>query len=347
MELRGMGILLVDDNPENLSVLSETLKPDGYKLGFAPNGEKALDVAAHMMPDLILLDVMMPGIDGFETCRRLKANPETQNIPVIFITAKKEEDIMEGFDVGGVDYISKPFRHKEVCARVRSHLELHLLKNKLEQKVKERTHELNVTRLEVIDRLGRAAEYRDNETGLHVKRMSHFSALLARAVGMSDEECDLLLYASPMHDIGKIGIPDHILLKAGKLDAEEWETMKTHTKIGSEILQGSSYQLMQWAQIIALTHQERWDGSGYPKGLKGDEIPLISRIVAISDVFDALTSDRPYKTAWTVEDAMTEIENKSGVDFDPSLVIKFREILPEILDVKQRFMEEQTDSSGR
>jgi len=340
LELKSMGILLVDDNPENLAVLSETLRPEGYKLGFAPSGEKAIEIALHMMPDLILLDVMMPGIDGFETCRRLKADSVTQGIPIIFITAKKEEeDIMEGFDVGGVDYISKPFRHKEVCARVRSHLELHLLKTRLEETVRVRTHELNETRIEVIDRLGRAAEYRDNETGLHVKRMSHYSALLAKAIGMSEEECELLLYASPMHDIGKIGIPDHILLKAGKLDSQEWETMKTHADIGSEILHGSSYQLMQWAQIIALTHQERWDGSGYPKGLKGDEIPLVSRIVAISDVFDALTSDRPYKKAWTIENAMTEIENNSGVHFDPDLVVKFKEILPKVLKVKQQFME--------
>jgi putative two-component system response regulator len=331
-------VLLVDDTPANLAVLKETLTPEGYKLAFANTGEKALGIAAQINPDLILLDVMMPGIDGYETCRRLKKDEKTKDIPIIFITAKKEtEDIVQGFKVGGIDYVPKPFNQEEVCSRVRTHLELHELKKSLEKKVIERTKQLNDSRLEIVGRLGKAAEYKDNETGMHVIRMSHFSELLARELGKDDHYCEVLLNASPMHDIGKIGIPDRVLLKPGKLDHDEWEIMKSHTTMGAEILSGGESEVMKMSEVIALTHQEKWNGSGYPQGLKGEEIPLEARIVAIADVFDALTSVRPYKKAWTVEDAAKLIEQENGEHFDPKLVPLFLKILPEVVKVKDKF----------
>ncbi len=335
-------ILLVDDTPANLAVLKETLTPEGYKLAFANTGEKALEITAQIDPDLILLDVMMPGIDGYETCTRLKQDEKTKDIPIIFITAKKEtEDVVNGFKVGGIDYIPKPFQQEEVCSRVRTHLELNELKKSLEQKVIERTKQLNDSRLEIVGRLGKAAEYKDNETGMHVVRMSHFSELIARELGMDDHYCEVLLNASPMHDIGKIGIPDRVLLKPGKLDHDEWEIMKSHTTMGAEILSGGESEVMKMSEVIALTHQEKWNGSGYPQGLKGEDIPLEARIVAIADVFDALTSIRPYKKAWTVEDAAKLIEQESGNHFDPKLVPLFLKVLPEIVKVKDKFSDSQ------
>ena len=331
-------VLVVDDTPANLAVLKETLAPEGYKLAFANTGEKALEIAAQISPDLILLDVMMPGIDGYETCTRLKQDKKTSDIPIIFITAKKEtEDIVHGFKVGGIDYVPKPFQQEEVCSRVRTHLELRELQKHLEQMVLDRTQQLNDSRLEIVSRLGKAAEYKDNETGMHVVRMSHYSELLAKELGMDDHYCEVLLNASPMHDIGKIGIPDRVLLKPGKLDHDEWQVMKSHTTMGAAILEGGESELLKMSQTIAITHQEKWDGSGYPNGLKGEEIPLEGRIVAIADVFDALTSVRPYKKAWTVEEAVKLIEQESGKHFDPKLVPLFIKILPEIVKIKDQF----------
>jgi hypothetical protein len=200
-------------------------------------------------------------------------------------------------------------------------------------------HELLETQKETVHRLVRASEFRDTDTGSHIKRMSRYCVVLASTYGLADKECNLLLYAAPMHDVGKIGIPDSILLKQGKLDAEEYNIIKTHARIGDEILSGSKSELLEMARIIALTHHEKWDGSGYPGGLKGEEIPVIGRITSICDTFDALTSDRPYKKAWLAEDAMKEIEGKSGRDFDPRLVELFRKILPEILKIKDSFLE--------
>ena len=331
-------VLVVDDTPANLAVLKETLAPEGYKLAFANTGEKALEIAAQILPDLILLDVMMPGIDGYETCIRLKQDEKTKDIPIIFITAKKEtEDIVHGFKVGGIDYVPKPFQQEEICSRVRTHLELRGLQKNLEEMVKTRTQQLNDSRMEIVGRLGKAAEYKDNETGMHVIRMSRFSELLARELGKDEAYCELILNASPMHDIGKIGIPDRVLLKPGKLDHDEWKIMQSHTTMGAEILSGGESEIMKLSEVIALTHQEKWDGSGYPQGLKGEEIPLEARIVAIADVFDALTSIRPYKKAWTVEDAMNLIESESGKHFDPKLVPLFKNILPEIIKIKDEF----------
>lgn len=331
-------VFIVDDTPANLAVLRETLDPEGYQLAFASSGEEALKIIPELLPDLVLLDVVMPGINGFETCRRLKQDERLKSIPIIFITTRKEdEDIAEGFEAGGVDYVPKPFKHLEVCARVRTHLDLSELQKRLEQKVNERTQQLFESRLDVIRRLGKAAEYKDNETGMHVIRMSHYSFLLAKALKLDDAHCELLLNASPMHDIGKIGIPDKILLKPGKLDHDEWAIMKTHAKMGEDLLSGGNSDLILMSQVIASTHHEKWDGTGYPRGTKGEEIPIEGRIVAIADVFDALTSKRPYKKEWTVDEAVSLMESGSGKHFDPNLIPLFKDTLPEIIKIKEQF----------
>jgi putative two-component system response regulator len=311
----------------------------------ATNGQSALAQVKINPPDLILLDIMMPGMDGYEVCTQLKSDEATSLIPIIFISAMHEAvDKSKGFDLGAVDYVTKPFQIAEVQARVRTHIALkqaiEALSNQnqiLETKVKERTLALRDTQLEIIFRLSRAAEYRDNETGLHIKRMSHFTQIISAAMNCSEDTCALLFNASPMHDVGKIGIPDHILLKPSRLDPDEWRIMKTHTTIGAEMLAGHDSVLLQTARIIALTHHEKWDGSGYPSGLSKEEIPLSGRIVAICDVFDALTSQRPYKRAWPVEEALREIKTGSGSAFDPATVDALFRSLPALLSIKECF----------
>jgi putative two-component system response regulator len=333
-------ILVVDDVPENIDLLSAVLRPF-YKVKAALNGERALKIASSdPMPDLILLDVMMPELDGHEVCRRLKSNAQTSNIPVIFVTAKnQEEDEKAGLELGALDYMSKPISPAIVLARVHTQLALYDQSRHLESLVEERTEQLHQTRLEIIRRLGRAAEFKDNETGLHVIRMSHYSRLMAEALDRGDEWTELIFNASPMHDIGKIGIPDSVLLKPGKLNDEEWAIMRPHPQLGASIIGDHDNELMQMSKEIALSHHEKWDGSGYPNGLKGEEIPLSGRIIAIADVFDALTTARPYKEAWTVEDAVKLIDENSGSHFDPSLVLVFHEVMPEILDIKEQYGE--------
>lgn len=294
-------------------------------------------------PDIILLDIMMPGMDGYEVCRQLKSDPDTSQIPVIFVTAKTEmEDEKLGFELGAVDYITKPVSPPIVKARVRTHLAMYDQNRVLESKVQERTTELMDTRLEIIHRLGRAAEFKDNETGLHVIRMSHYSRLIAEALNISDDWVDLVFNAAPMHDVGKIGIPDNILLKPGKLDKDEWVLMKKHSEFGAGIIGDHSSEILQMSKEIALSHHEKWDGSGYPYGLAGEGIPLTGRVIAIADVFDALTSERPYKKAWTVEDAVKLIDEGAGQHFDPKLVPVFNEVMPEILKIKAQY-EENSD----
>lgn len=320
-------LLLVDDEPTNLQVLRHILQDD-YRLLFAKDGPKALELAGRERPALVLLDVMMPGMTGHEVCQQLKNDPATREIPVIFVTALADtEDEAKGFEVGAVDYITKPVSPAIVKARVRTHLSL------------VRMDELKRTRLEIVQRLGLAAEYKDNETGLHVIRMSHYSRILARALGWSEADCDDLLNAAPMHDVGKIGIPDAVLRKPGKLDADEWAVMRQHVSIGANIIGEHPAGLLRMAQRIALTHHEKWDGSGYPNGLAGEDIPIEGRIVAIADVFDALTSERPYKQAWPVEEAVAFLREQSGQHFDPDLVELFIQQLPAVLEVKARWAE--------
>ena len=320
-------LLLVDDEPTNLQVLRHVLQAD-YRLLFATDGARALQVAREQRPDLVLLDIMMPHMDGYAVCCALKADAATASIPVIFITALTDsQDETAGFDVGGVDYLTKPVSPPVVRARVRTHLSL------------VRMDELRETRLQIVQRLGRAAEYKDNETGLHVIRMSHFSKLLALAAGHSPAWAEDLLNAAPMHDVGKIGIPDAVLRKPGPQDAAEWDTMRRHPEIGAEIIGEHPSGVLQLAREIALAHHEKWDGSGYPRGLAGEAIPLSARIVAIADVFDALTTRRPYKEPWPVQEAMNHIAAQAGKHFDPALVALFAPLLPQLLEVRARWAE--------
>lgn len=339
--LSKQSILVVDDMPENIDLLTQILSGD-YRIRAATSGEKALKIVySDEPPDLVLLDIMMPGLSGLEICRRIKANPDRRRIPVIFVTAMSStEDEELGLEVGAVDYITKPISPPIVKARVRTHLALYDQSRELERMVHQRTHELITTRQQIIRRLGRAAEFKDNETGNHVLRMSHYARLIAQSHGLGEEGANILFSTAPMHDIGKIGIPDHILLKPGKLDAEEWKIMHQHPIMGAEIIGSHENELLETARIIALSHHEKWDGSGYPGGLKGEDIPLAGRIVAIADVFDALLSVRPYKPAFSVEKSLALMEAEIGRHFDPDLMIAFRKALPEIFRIKDIYADE-------
>lgn len=321
-------LLLVDDEATNLQLLRHTLQDD-YRLIFAKDGKTALELAQQELPDLILLDIMMPDMSGYEVLEQLKNNQQTRLISVIFITALSDSgDEQKGFTLGAVDYITKPFNPAIVKARVRTHLSLVKAEEVLE------------TRLQIVQCLGKAAEYRDNETGMHILRISHFARAIAKEIGFSDEQADELLHAAPMHDVGKIGIPDAILLKPGKLDADEWEIMRQHPAIGAQIIGEHKSSLLQLAATIALCHHEKWDGSGYPNGLAGEEIPIEARIVALVDVFDALTSTRPYKKVWPIEEALEYIRQQSGSHFQPELVEVFMNCLPEILAIRERWADQ-------
>lgn len=332
-------VLVVDDTPENIDILVGILAQD-YKVKVAIDGPRALALAAKTVPDLILLDVMMPGMNGYEVCKRLKQDPLTSHIPVIFVTALTDvADETQGFELGAVDYITKPVSAPVVKARVKTHLALYDQKRLLEQEVKARTKELEDTRFEIIRRLGRAAEYKDNETGLHVIRMSHYARLLAVESGLPDKYCELIYNAAPMHDIGKIGTPDAILKKPDKLNEQEWLEMQRHAEIGAEIIGEHNDPLLEMARRIALTHHEKWDGTGYPNGLSGEDIPIEGRIVAIADVFDALTSIRPYKQAWSVAETMDLFERESGKHFDPELVVHFKQVIDEAIKIRDSYNE--------
>ena len=283
---------------------------------------------------------MMPGIDGYEVCRRLKADPRTKNIPIIFISAMSEVgDEEKGLELGAVDYITKPISPAIVKARIRTHLDLAMQKQALMHEVMIRTQELDKSRKELIRRLGLAAEYKDNETGLHVQRMAEYARLIAIELGFNETDADTLESAAPMHDIGKLGIPDKILCKPGRLTDEEFEVIKTHPEIGARILDNPDSELLRVAREVALYHHEKWDGSGYPYGLKGEEIPLVARIAALADVFDALVCVRPYKRSWSVEEALALFEEQKGKHFDPQVVEAFIRILPAALEVKERLAE--------
>lgn len=341
-------ILIVDDEEVNLKLLERTLTGQGYRnLVLIKDPTTVVDQYRRARCDLILLDINMPKLDGFGVLERLRELNDPLLPPVIVLTAQHgREFLLRALQSGARDFITKPFDFSELLARVRNMLEAHLAhrllhshNEVLDEMVRTRTADLRRTRLQVVQRLGRAAEFRDNETGNHILRMSHISVLLGRALGWNEEDCELLLHASPMHDIGKIGIPDHILLKPGKLTAEEWEIMKTHVTIGARILEGDDSDLLRCARAIALSHHEKWDGSGYPYGLVAEEIPQVGRIVALADVFDALTSERPYKPAWTIDAAVTFIEDNRGRHFEPRLVDLFLDRMPEILAIRERYSE--------
>jgi len=280
-------------------------------------------MAQKHLPSLILLDIQMPDMDGYTVCRHLKADPRTEAIPVIFISGMTEEgDEMAGFEAGAVDYIVKPISPRIVAARVHTHLSLvratHL----------ERSHK------DAIYMLGQAGHFNDTDTGVHIWRMAAYAGALAKACGWSTDECKQIELAAPMHDTGKIGIPDSILKKTGKLSAEEWVVMKTHSRIGYDILIKGHAPVFQMAAEIALHHHERWDGSGYPDGLSGEAIPEASRIAALVDVFDALSMKRPYKEAWPLDQVIATIQESAGSHFDPKLVDIFTSILPRMIDIQ-------------
>ncbi|OSM02204.1 HD domain-containing phosphohydrolase [Magnetofaba australis] len=340
-------VLAVDDTPENLHVFKELLSAD-YRVQVATNGVTALKISATQRPDLILLDIMMPGMDGYEVCRHLKSDPHTASIPVIFVTAMS--DVMDehrGLEAGAVDYVTKPVQPALLEARVRTHMALADQQRACEALVRQRTQELEVSYRAAIDMLGEAGHYNDTDTGAHIWRMASYSRALAQAAGMSVEEAKLLELAAPMHDMGKIGIGDEILKAPRKLTAEEFEVIKTHTLIGARILSKSDAPLFKLAASVALHHHERWDGAGYPDKLAGEAIPLEARIVAIADVFDALTMKRPYKEPWPIDKAMDAIREGSGLHFDPELARLFCDLTEEVTQIKQEWDREELQNSER
>jgi len=342
-------LLIVDDEPSNVKLLERILARAGYaRTRSTLQSTEVTGLVAGNDIDLILLDLNMPDLDGYGVLQQLADMNFDVPPAVLVLTAQNaREHRQRALQSGASDYVSKPFDHVELLARVRNLLDsrlarktLHRQNLELDSRVRQRTHELYQTRLEIVRRLGRAAEYRDNETGMHILRMSRMSVLLAEEIGLDPEQCDLLLNAAPMHDIGKIGIPDRILLKPGKLDADEFALMQTHTTIGAEILSGADSELMHMAREIALTHHEKWNGGGYPNGLAGEAIPLTGRIVAVADVFDALTSERPYKQPWPLADAVDFLKRNAGEHFDPALVDIFERRLEGFVTIKQHHPDE-------
>jgi putative two-component system response regulator len=347
-------ILIVDDQDLNLRLIEGMLTPMNYAIFFARDGIEALTMTKRISPDLILLDVMMPKMNGFELTRKLKMKEETRGIPIVIVTSLKDvEDRVRALDYGADDFLSKPVEKTELLARVKSLLKvkaysdyLQQYQENLEKEVAIKTEKLEVAieqikaaSLDTIFCLSRAAEYKDEETGNHIKRVSEFAALVATKIGLDEETVHQLRYAAPLHDIGKIGIPENILLKPGKLNATEWEIMKLHTIIGGRILKGSETDYLKMGENIALTHHEKWNGKGYPNGLRADEIPIEGRITAIVDVFDAITTKRPYRSQISLNEAFQYIVKKKGIHFDPEIVDAFLGVKEDILSVKRKLKE--------
>ncbi len=329
-------ILIVDDEDRSRRLLEALLQQQNFHTRAVSSGSEALESAPDYQPDLILLDLMMPGMSGFEVTKRLKSDPVTRNIPIIIVSALEDRSSrIRALEAGAEEYLTKPIDRMDLKIRVRNLLRLKELSDFLkkhneilEEKVEERTRQLQNAFMESIFTLMCAAEYRDDETGAHIKRISYYTKALAEEMGMDRRYCESIFYASPMHDVGKIGIPDAVLLKPGRLTAEEWEIMKSHTTIGSRILAHTTSPYLRMGQEIALNHHERWDGSGYPQGLKGNDIPLSARIMQICDVYDALRSKRPYKDPFDHEKSMDIICHGDGrtspSHFDPDVLAAFR-----------------------
>lgn len=359
-------LLLVDDSKENLAFISALLN-DLYKVKVANSGAKAIRIAhSENPPDLILLDIMMPDMDGYEVCKRLKEIPGRRHIPVIFLTSKNEiEDEEKGLELGAVDYITKPISPPILLARVKTHLQLKstedFLVDKalyLEQEVARRVHEVQAIQYATIVAMASLAETRDSETGFHIRRTQNYVRLLAEKLRThprfahflnDDRAIDLLFKSAPLHDIGKVGIPDHILLKKGKLDPAEFEIMKTHTTLGREAIEHAEQQLdttldfLTIAKEIAYSHQEKWDGSGYPLGLAGDDIPISARLMAIADVYDALISRRVYKEPIPHEKAVDMILETKGTHFDPDIVDAFLDLAGKFQEIAERYTDNNRD----
>ena len=359
-------ILVVDDTPDNLIMMSELLK-DEYKVKVANNGEKALKISqSQTPPDLILLDIMMPVMDGYEVCRQLKANPQTQHIPVIFLTAKTDAtDETKGLEIGAIDYITKPINPAILMARVKTHLDIKrmqdFLRNQnsfLEAEIIKRTREITAIQDVTIHAMASLAETRDNETGNHIRRTQNYVRVLAEKLRhhprfshfLDDDKIIELLYKSaPLHDIGKVGIPDKILLKPGRFEPEEFEVMKQHPALGRSAILNAEYELglevpfLKYAKEIAYAHQEKWDGSGYPLGLAGDNIPISARLMAVADVYDALISRRVYKEGMTHEQAVQLIIEGRGKHFDPDITDAFLALQDDFIAIAAKFWDSDSD----
>lgn len=333
-QLQSPLIVIVDDELLQRLPMRETLEQSSFRVLEASDGAEAWALIQQECPDLVISDVVMPRVDGFALCETVRRRVEFKHLPIVMATSLDDEASIErAYLSGATDFITKPINWDLLGHRVR-----YVLRGaRIAQSLANRELELLQTRIEIIRRLGQAAEYRDNETGLHLQRMSHYSVLMGRGIGLSAPEQELLLHAAPMHDVGKIGISDNILLKPGKLTEEEFTIMKTHTILGAQLLDQEPSPLMQTAHTIALTHHERWDGQGYPYGLARNDIPIMGRICSLADVFDALTSKRPYKLPWSVDQAVHEINRNSGFMFDPAMVEVFHAVLPEILKIKEAF----------
>jgi putative two-component system response regulator len=354
-------ILAVDDTPENLAILSDLLKGQ-YRVLLAKNGEKALKLATEHKPDLILLDIMMPDMDGHEVCRRLKADAATCTIPIIFLTAMQApEEETKGLDLGAVDFITKPFNPSILLARVATQLKLKTYSDFLEREVAERTRELAAIQDVTILAMASLAETRDNETGNHIRRTQHYVRTLARQASalprfrdqLDEAMIETLFKSAPLHDIGKVGIPDRILLKPGRFEPAEFEIMKTHTTLGRKAIEHAEEQLgievgfLRTAKEIAQSHQEKWDGSGYPEGLSGDAIPLSARLMAVADVYDALISRRVYKEGMPHDQAIGIIKAGRGSHFDPDLVDLFMGLANEFRAIAERYGDSDADMAHK
>ncbi|AZR80978.1 HD domain-containing phosphohydrolase [Thiomicrospira sp. S5] len=344
----GFHILIVDDVSENIQVAMSILKEEGYQFSFAMDGEQALSLVEENDFDLILLDVMMPRMDGFEVCRRLKSQARTQDIPIIFLTAKVDIDsVSQGFRLGAVDYITKPFHAEELIARVKNHLELSAAKQLLKQnnltlqknlahREKRFATELEENQKEIIFVLTELMESTSDETGQHIRRVAECSKCLAHYhPNLSSDDESVIYHAAPMHDIGKMTVPLEILHKPGKLTPAEFQIIKSHTTTAYDMLKFSKRKFIQAAAVIALQHHEKWDGSGYPNRLAGENIHIYARIVSVADVFDALTHKREYKDAWPIDDAVQYIVEQKGIQFDPQLVDIFTEHLDDFIRISQ------------
>jgi putative two-component system response regulator len=331
-DLQQLPIVIVDDEDANVLLLRRILERAGYcNLTTTTDPTDVPGLAAELRPSLLLLDLHMPRIDGFELMEQLNESQERDGVAMLVLTADITDDAkLRALELGARDFLTKPIDRLELVLRVRNLLQVQHLQDRLvghnarlEDEVAARTWELERARLEVLDRLALAAEYRDDNTQEHARRIGRSSSLIAAELGLGGDQVELIARAAPLHDLGKVGISDAILLKPEHLSVEEFERVKRHTTIGAEILAGGSSALMQMAEVIAVSHHERWDGSGYPAGLAGERIPLPGRIVAVADVFDALTHERPYKSAWRIDAALAEIERGAGAHFDPAVVGAF------------------------
>jgi putative two-component system response regulator len=345
-KLTGMAILLVDDNEANTDLLKWILEEEGFDNLIAINDSRSVKgILEEKKIDLIILDIRMPYMDGFEVMEMIKRDFPNLKLPIIVVTAE-DENREKSLQLGATDFITKPFMNWEINLRINNALiNQHYFKREekraedLHRLVKERTAEIEDTQREVVRRLGKASEFRDNETGMHIIRMSNICYIIAKKMGCDDNYSDLLLNASSLHDVGKIGIPDSILLKPGRLDSDERNIMETHVNIGYEVLSGHHSPLLTMAAEIALYHHEKWDGTGYPKGLKGEDIPVSARISSIADVVDALLSKRPYKEAWPIDKVLDFITDGKGKHFDPDIVDIFIEEIEAIVEMRNLYLD--------